>query len=182
MNKAALRQELLQKRKAISSASARDAAQALIPELLRLLPSAPCAVAGYVATQSEIDPLPALLKAADRGYSLALPEVVAGQKDLRFKRWSPGEPLQKGAYGIDCPLPGAPLSQPDVVLVPMLGFDAQGHRLGYGSGYYDATLAALKAKKPQIRAIGLAFSLQQLDRLPAEPHDIRLDHIISVTV
>jgi 5-formyltetrahydrofolate cyclo-ligase family len=96
---------------------------------------------------------------------------------LAFRRWSPGDPLSDGPLGLREPPPDAPALDPDLLFVPLAAFDRAGHRLGYGAGYYDATLAARAAKRPL--AIGLAFSTQEVERVPAEPHDHPLAFVIT---
>lgn len=182
MTKTELRKQLLERRRAIPLQTSVRAAQELIQKITSVLPRIPCIIAGYVPIHGEIDPLPAMVELENQGFRLALPCVQEDEKLLIFKRWQFGETLVKGAYGIACPGAEAETVTPDVVLVPLLAFDAEGHRLGYGAGHYDATLAALKQKKHETLAFGLAYSLQRLDRLEAEAHDVRLDRIISVTV
>jgi 5-formyltetrahydrofolate cyclo-ligase len=135
-------------------------------------------VAGYMPMRSEIDPRLLMDRLAAAGSVLCLPDVVAEGTPLEFRRWTPYDPLDKGRYGIYVPSPAADVLVPDVVLVPMLAFDRGGHRMGYGGGYYDRTMARLR-DQGDVLAVGLAFSGQVRDDLPVEPHDLRLDWIVT---
>ncbi|MDS1140205.1 5-formyltetrahydrofolate cyclo-ligase [Pusillimonas sp. SM2304] len=118
----------------------------------------------------------------EEGYQVSLPVVTAPDAPLQFKLWTPGAPLQAGAYGIQEPVgEAAPL--PDIVLVPTLGYTRQGDRIGYGKGYYDRTLAALKAQGHRFTTIGIAWAAGDLAaagiaHTPAA-HDFRLDAILT---
>ena len=135
-------------------------------------------VAGYMPMRSEIDPRLLMGRLAAAGAVLCLPDVVAEGTPLAFRRWTPNDPLNTGRYGISVPLPDADELVPDLVLVPLLAFDRQGYRLGYGGGYYDRTLARRRAAG-DVLAVGLAFSGQVRDDLPVAPHDMRLDWIVT---
>jgi 5-formyltetrahydrofolate cyclo-ligase len=116
----------------------------------------------------------------EEGYSVSLPVVTAPDAPLAFRLWKPDAPLQPGAYGILEPV-GEPAPTPDIVLVPTLGYTRQGDRIGYGKGYYDRTLAALKIKNPAFITIGIAWATGDLsghDHVPA-PHDYRLDSVLT---
>lgn len=135
-------------------------------------------VAGYAAIGTELDVFPLLDVLAARGVTLALPSIDGGQRILRFRRWRPGETLVAGPLNVPTPLLSAPEIFPTVVLVPMLAFDRTGHRLGYGGGYYDATLQHLR-QGGALLAVGVAFAGQEVEQLPAEPLDQRLDWILT---
>ncbi|MGF1461971.1 MAG: 5-formyltetrahydrofolate cyclo-ligase [Maricaulaceae bacterium] len=122
-------------------------------------------VAGYWPLGSEIDPRPLMAALADRGARLALPVVAAAQAPLVFRDWSPGTALEPGPNGTHHPPPSAAQVRPDWVLVPLLGFDSRGVRLGYGGGYYDRTLAALRSEGA-VTAVGLAYAGQAVARAP----------------
>ncbi|HWL30140.1 MAG TPA: 5-formyltetrahydrofolate cyclo-ligase [Burkholderiaceae bacterium] len=116
----------------------------------------------------------------EEGYSVSLPVVTAQDAPLAFRLWKPDAPLRPGAYGILEPV-GEPAPTPDIVLVPTLGYTRQGDRIGYGKGYYDRTLAALKTQNPGFITIGIAWAtgdLSGLDHVPAL-HDYRLDSILT---
>tara|TARA_R110002110_G_scaffold85816_4_gene223737 strand:- start:71476 stop:72087 length:612 start_codon:yes stop_codon:yes gene_type:complete len=135
-------------------------------------------VAGYMPMRSEIDPRLLMDRLVAAGSVLCLPDVVAEGTPLAFRRWMPNDPLDAGRYGISVPSPDADELVPDLVLVPMLAFDRQGHRLGYGGGYYDRTIAGLREGR-DVLAVGLAFSGQVRDDLPVGPHDMHLDWIVT---
>jgi 5-formyltetrahydrofolate cyclo-ligase len=107
-----------------------------------------------------------------------LPVVIAKNEPLLFRLWRPGMPLEVGRFGTLHPPNDSPLLTPDLVLVPLLAFDRHGDRLGYGGGYYDRTLAALRIERSS-RAVGLAYAAQELPELPHQPHDQRLDWIVT---
>jgi 5-formyltetrahydrofolate cyclo-ligase len=135
-------------------------------------------VSGFMPLKSEISPLPLMKALADAGAALALPTVAGRGKPLIMRAWHWGEELASGAWGIREPKPDAPEVDPDILLVPLLAFDRAGHRIGYGAGYYDMTIAGLRARKPVI-AIGIAFSAQEVSTVPAAPSDERLDLVLT---
>lgn len=135
---------------------------------------APGTVGAYWPLRSEADPRPLAQALAARGVLLALPVVVG--VDLVFRNWTSGMVLEPAGFGTVAPGPSAIEVSPDLMLVPLLGFDARGHRLGWGKGYYDRYLARRGAT---CRAVGLAFACQQLAEIPAEAHDRRLDGILT---
>jgi 5-formyltetrahydrofolate cyclo-ligase len=174
--KAELRRAARQRR-ADAAAAAPNAAQAI----MRLLLDSPiipdrAVIAGYVPVRDEIDPMP-LLEALAQTHICALPSVDAGRA-LTFRQWRPRMALVPERYGISAPPLDAPSILPDIVLVPLLAFDRLGHRLGYGGGHYDATLAELRTARP-VKAVGLAYAAQQIDRIPAETWDQALDYIVT---
>jgi 5-formyltetrahydrofolate cyclo-ligase len=137
-------------------------------------------VSGYMPIKSEIDPLPLLRKLAAKGARLALPAVMARGKSLAFRAWSPDDRLLMGPLGILEPSPAATEIVPDIMLVPLAAFDCQGHRIGYGAGHYDFTLAHLRKVKA-VTSIGLAFAAQEIEAVPALSHDERLDYVLTET-
>jgi 5-formyltetrahydrofolate cyclo-ligase len=131
-------------------------------------------VAGYWPIRDEADPRALMAALAARGHTLALPRIGAKGAALSFRRWNEGDGLIDNHHAIPEPRADAQVVTPDIVLVPLLAFDASGHRLGYGGGYYDRTLAALPA-----RAIGIAYAGQRVEALPREPHDHPLDGVLT---
>jgi len=117
-------------------------------------------------------------KLALQGARLALPTVNARGKSLIFRAWSPGDRLTLGMLGIPEPSPAASEVVPDIMLVPLAAFDRMGHRIGYGAGHYDYTFAHLRKAKAVI-GIGLAFAAQEIEAIPALPHDVRLDFVLT---
>ena len=135
-------------------------------------------VGGYVALPGEADPSALMELLHGQGCGLALPRVAGKDAALAFHRWEPGLPLVAGAFGVSEPEPAMPRIVPDVLLVPLLAFDTAGHRLGYGGGFYDRTLAGLRALGP-IRTIGVAYAGQEVENLPHEEFDERLDMMLT---
>ncbi|HEX5776090.1 MAG TPA: 5-formyltetrahydrofolate cyclo-ligase, partial [Caulobacteraceae bacterium] len=126
---------------------------------------------------SELDPGPAMLALHGLGYPVCVPVIEAPARPLVFRAWRPGVATAPGPLGVEIPEEGAAM-EPDVLLVPMLAFDARGHRLGYGGGFYDRTIAALRARG-EITALGFAFAAQEVAEVPNSGHDMRLDGIVT---
>ena len=135
-------------------------------------------VAGYWPMRNEFDPRPLLAKLGKAGHALALPVVVGKDQPLVFRDWTPGDVLVEGGFGTLAPHASAREVIPDVALVPMLAFDADGYRLGYGGGFYDRTLAQAPLRW-QTLAVGLAFAAQETEALPREAHDRKLQWIVT---
>lgn len=133
-------------------------------------------VAGYAAVRGEADPFPLMAALANQGHALCLPQTRGG--DLVFRAWKPGDPLVVGRFNIPEPDDKARERRPDLVLVPLLAFDASGQRLGYGAGYYDRYLRAARSKRT-ISAIGIAYAGQELTELPHEESDEVLDAVVT---
>jgi 5-formyltetrahydrofolate cyclo-ligase len=173
-----LRAKALARRDALSAAARKAAAEAVAATPLPVELPAGTIVAGYSPIGSELDPLPLLQALAARGAALALPVVIARDHALIFRAFAPGDVLVRGAYGIFQPSSDAAEVDPDIVLVPLAAFDRAGHRIGYGRGYYDRTLQALRAMK-KITVIGLAFAVQEIDIVPRLAHDEQLDCVLT---
>lgn len=135
-------------------------------------------VAGYWPISTEIDPRPIIGRLDDRGITCALPVVVRSGAPLEFRRWRPVDPLEPGPRETQHPPVPAPAVRPDVLLVPLLAVDGHGWRLGYGGGYYDRTLAALRAAGP-VTAVGIGFFIQRVDRVPHGAGDEPVDWILT---
>jgi len=135
-------------------------------------------VAGYSPINSEIDPFPLMRSLADRGATLALPVIIERDTPLIFRAWRSDEDLVRGPFGIFQPSSDAPEVEPDIVLAPLAAFDRDGHRIGYGRGYYDRTLQNLRAVK-RMTVIGLAFAVQEIEVVPRLPHDEQLDCVLT---
>lgn len=159
-----------------ASGAAEAAARALSQAALPTFPI----VALYHPMGSEMDPFPLLPGLFGRGQSVALPVATTREAPLQFRLWSPDAALVADAFGIPAPGPQAEIVRPDMVIAPVLGFDAAGSRLGQGAGHYDRTLQALRAEKT-ILVVGLAYAGQEVAALPAETHDQRLDAILTET-
>ncbi len=128
--------------------------------------------------QSEIDVRPLMTAWHDMGEALALPCTPRAGKPLTFRAWQPDDPLRRGPHETREPSSTQPQIHPDIVLVPLLAFTNRGERLGYGGGFYDRTLAALRKDKA-VWACGVAYSAQEADTLPTEAHDARLDAVLT---
>lgn len=133
-------------------------------------------LSAYMAMRTEIDPRPAMLDALPHG-PVAVPVIIARGEPLRFRRWMPDSPLVDGGFGAMIPVAGDWVT-PRVLIVPLVAFDRAGNRLGYGGGFYDRTLAQLRAAGP-VTAIGFAWAAQEADDLPLEPTDQPLDLIVT---
>jgi len=132
-------------------------------------------VAVYRAIGSELD-ADALSQALERaGRTLCLPVVIELDAPMIFRRWTPGDPLEMDAAGVPAPFPLAETVTPDLILTPLLAFDAEGGRLGQGGGYYDRTFAAL----PEAVRVGFAYAGQEVEALTLEPHDMRLHGVLT---
>src|ERR1700722_3398733 len=130
-------------------------------------------VAGFWPMAHEIDILPLLNALAGSGHEICLPETPKMGLPLIFRTWQPGDTLAEGRFGTMHPL--GEVLVPDFVLVPLLAFDAQGNRLGYGGGYYDRTLAGL----PDAFRLGCAFAAQEFSAVPVEATDLRLHAVAT---
>jgi 5-formyltetrahydrofolate cyclo-ligase len=176
--KAELRRAALARRDALPAADRMAAAQAIAELGLPIALGSGVVVSGFSPLKSEISPLPLLRRLADAGAPLALPVVVGRGQPLIMRAWSFGAPLTSGVWGIREPPADAPEVFPDILLVPLLAFDRTGHRIGYGAGYYDMTIARLRAMKP-VMAIGIALAAQEIAAVPATPRDARLDLVLT---
>jgi 5-formyltetrahydrofolate cyclo-ligase len=178
LSKADLRAAALAKRDALSDVQRAAAAQGLAKRGLPVAITPGMVVSAYSPIRNEIDPVPLMRKLAEQGAKLALPAVLARGKSLAFRAWSPDDRLMLGPLGIPEPSPAAAEMIPDVMLIPLAAFDRQGHRIGYGAGHYDYTLAHLRKVKA-IAAVGIAFAVQEIKAVPALPHDVALDYVLT---
>lgn len=131
-------------------------------------------VAGYMPIRTEIDPLATMT--AYQGI-ISVPVIQGAAMPLKFARWTPNDTMVDGPFGAKVPA-RLEYVEPEVLIVPLVGFDRAGNRLGYGGGFYDRTLEILRAKRPTV-AIGFAYAAQELDDLPIEPTDQPLDMIVT---
>ena len=133
-------------------------------------------IAGYLPIKTEIDPLSAMEEASAHSV-VGVPVIQGNSKPLKFSRWEPGCHLKKGPFDVQIPV-NSYYFVPEVLIIPMVGFDRNGGRLGYGGGFYDRTLENLRSKHATL-AIGFAYSEQEFESLPLEATDQKLDIIIT---
>ncbi len=137
-----------------------------------------CAVSAYWPIGSELDPRALMRLLHERGHPVCLPVVTGTGRPLVFRAWAPGDTLEPAGFGTQVPTTGQPERTPRVLLVPMLAFDRDGYRLGYGGGFYDRTLAKLRAEG-EVTAVGLAFAAQEVPAVPRDVSDQHLDWIVT---
>jgi 5-formyltetrahydrofolate cyclo-ligase len=176
--KPALRAAALALRDALPAAERQAAAETIAARPFPVTIKPGVILSGFMPMKTEINPIPLLRKLSDAGAQLALPAIAGRGKALIMRAWTFGAPLKAGQWGIREPAPGAPEVAPDILIVPLAAFDRAGHRIGYGAGYYDMTINALRAKK-QVIAIGIAFAAQEISRVPATERDARLDLVLT---
>ncbi|MEP6656424.1 MAG: 5-formyltetrahydrofolate cyclo-ligase [Betaproteobacteria bacterium] len=170
------RAELLARRQAVTKAQHRQwnaSITQLLTEGFPILQG--MAVSFYWPFQGEFDPRFAIRRLRTRGATAALPVVVQKKTPLQFREWWPGVPVTKGVFNLPVP-DGTAVVRPQAVLVPPVGFDAEGYRLGYGGGYFDRTLAVMT---PQPLKIGVAFELSRIATIHPQPHDVPMDFIVT---
>ena len=171
------RAELLARREAVPADERRAWNEAITAMLVEGFPSLQRGiVACYWPFRGEFDPRFAIRHFRQHGARAALPEVVEKRAPLRFREWWPGVAMDTSGV-FDLPVPvGTDVVTPDALLIPPVGFDALGYRLGYGGGYFDRTLAAMQ---PQPLKIGVGFELSRMATIRPQPHDIPMDFIVT---
>ena len=174
--KASLRKELLARRQAVSESDRKAWNAAITRHLVDGFPQlADMTIAIYWPYQGEFDPRHAVRHFRDRGARTALPEVVQKAAPLRFRHWHPGVAMTRGVY--DIPVPhGTEALQPQALIIPPVGFDNRGYRLGYGGGFYDRTLASMA---PRPLTIGVAFELSRVDSIHPQEFDQPMDYVVT---
>jgi 5-formyltetrahydrofolate cyclo-ligase len=176
--KSDIRLRALAERDAMPADLRSRAAQAIADRPLPFPMPAGAIVAGFMPLRSEINPLPLMRRLVDAGGRLALPVVAGRGKPLIMRAFAFGDPLVAGVWGIRQPGQRAKQVDPDILIVPLLAFDRTGHRIGYGAGYYDRTITALRALKP-VLAAGLGFAVQEIERVPRTERDAHLDLVLT---
>ena len=176
--KSIVRKDAMLRRDALPAADRARAAETIAARGLPFEVQPGAIVSGFFPLKTEISPLPLMRKLAESGVQLALPVIDARGKPLIMRAFAFGDELASGQWGIREPKADAAEVAPDVVLVPMLAFDRNGHRIGYGAGYYDMTIGKLRAMKPVI-AVGIAFAAQEIEEVPVTPRDARLDLVLT---
>lgn len=174
--RAALRGEKLAARMALAEDSRLALSARIEAHLLPLLtPLAPQTLAFCASVRGEFDAQPLVSLLIERGWRGAMPVVDAPDTPMSFRHWTPASAMGTDRYGIPVPVEGETIA-PDIVLLPLVAFDSQGFRLGYGRGYFDRTLAALV---PRPFSIGVGFEFARVKDIRPQPHDIRLDVIVT---
>ena len=183
--RAELRARLRERRAALAPAERIAAAQAL-PTILERIPEflTDRRTAGYWAVAGELPLLALMPGLRERGQAWHLP-LLGEDGTLRFAAWQPGAPIEPNRYGIPEPRDGRDhalrADELDVVLVPLLGFDRNGHRLGFGGGWYDRSFAFLRGREGIGRPllVGVGYAMQEVERIPVEPWDVPLDYVAT---
>lgn len=177
-DKLVLRRVALRARKAASLRLGEKAGDMLIKSFPDELISPKMCVAGFLPINDEIDPRPLMQWLESKGCSLCLPVVASRNRPLRFLSWKTGDDLVLGPYRTMQPPSSAKVVTPDLIIIPLVAFDSRGHRLGYGGGYYDRTLEALREKQ-DVTAVGIAYSAQKIEEVPINEFDQPVDWIIT---
>ena len=146
-----------------------------------LAPVSGMAVSAFHGMDDEVDTIPWLARLHERGARIALPRVVRAGEPLAFLRWRPGDTLERSRFGVLEPKADSEPLDPDTVIAPLLAFDRQGGRLGYGGGFYDRTLERLRRSGHARRVVGVAFAFQEVPAVPMEATDQRLDAVVTET-
>lgn len=171
--KTAIRKDKIESRQKVASETHKLLSAQIRTRLAPLIKPAPAVVSIYYPVRGEPD-----ISAFMEYNNICLPVMVKGSRQMVFRKTHSSQKLDANIYGIMQPPEHSPICHPDIVIVPMTAFDRQGFRIGYGGGYYDATLSAMR-KARKITAIGIAFSFQEVTEIPAEEFDVKLDMIIT---
>jgi 5,10-methenyltetrahydrofolate synthetase len=169
-----MRREMLARRASLSADEHSERSAQIVEHLIHTF-STPRIAAFCWPIKHEPDVRATLARWAEFGTQAALPVVVAEATPLAFRLWLPDTVLEADRYGIPSPATGA-FVVPDLILLPLNGFDGAGYRIGYGGGYFDRTLAALA---PRPLAVGVGFEINRLDNIHPQEHDQRLDWIVT---
>ena len=186
IEKAALRAKMLERRSGLSIDERRAAAAAIAARADELLASTKAGTVGaapristYGAIGSEFDPSALEAELVKRGCLLCLPVMVGKGQPLVFRCYAHGDHLVDRMWGIREPQPNAAIVTPAILLVPLLAFDEQGWRLGYGGGFYDRTLRELRASSQHVVAVGIGYDEQHVPEVPHADYDQPLDWILT---
>ncbi|CAN7242283.1 5-formyltetrahydrofolate cyclo-ligase [Pararhizobium sp. LjRoot235] len=177
--KAALRMERLALRDAMTPDARLKASLRMLDHAGDVIEFEPGhVISGFWPIRSEVDIRPLMTRLRERGARLCLP-VILDKKTIVFRALVPGVPIIETGFGTTGPGEDAPVLDPDIMLVPLSAFDRTGHRIGYGAGYYDRAIERLRRKGHMPRLIGIAFDCQEVASVPAEPHDVALDALLT---
>lgn len=171
--KAATRKRGFEQRAEAHARGGDTEANALLLE--HVLSFDPEIVSAYMPMRTEIDPLPTMTELHARGVRICVPMIEGRDLPLSFREWTPSITLEDGPFGAKVPATGETL-EPEVVITPLVAFDARGYRLGYGGGFYDRTFEGLR---DEVLSVGFAYAGQQLDEVPTEPTDVRLYSVVT---
>lgn len=176
--KQALRKQILAQRDALDPRWRAEVSCTFADWARQVVPEPGVIVAGYWPMRSEVDVRPLMAAVRDYGARVALPAILS-RTEMIFREFVPGAPLVDMGFKTLGPDENAPTVDPVVLLVPLVGFDARGHRLGYGAGFYDRAIDVLRGKGISPRLIGIAFDCQEVEQVPNEPHDVPLPEILT---
>jgi len=176
--KSIVRKDALIRRDAIPAAERAQAAEAIAARGLPLAIKPATIVSGFMPLKTEINPLPLMRRFEAAGAQLALPAIAGRGKPLIMRAFAFGDALASGQWGIREPKADAAEVAPDILLVPLLAFDRNGQRIGYGAGYYDMTIAKFRAMK-RVVAVGIAYAAQEIAQVPVSERDARLDLVLT---
>ena len=174
-----IRTHMLAQRAVMGAIEALGARNVIISRISEVVSGNATIVAGYRTIRGEVD-INTIFQHVDFNYKKScLPVVEAADKPLIFREWRSGEKLEKGPFGVEVPGIHAAVVIPDYVLVPLVAFDRAGHRLGYGAGYYDRTIRHLRVSQKNLQIIGVGYSMQEVETIPTDTYDERLDMIVT---
>jgi len=176
--KRSLRNEALARRDALDPDYRARAAETIANAPFPVAVPEGTVVSGFFPMKTELSLLPLMRALEKNGAQIALPRIAGRGHPLSMRAWKFGDPLVPGQWGIREPAPEAKEIDPDILLVPFAAFDRHGYRVGYGAGYYDRTIAGLKARK-KIVTIGFGLEAQEVDACPVEAHDEKLDFLMT---
>jgi 5-formyltetrahydrofolate cyclo-ligase len=176
--KRSLRNEALARRDKLDADYRQRAAEAIAQRSFPVAVQKGTFIYGFFPMKTELSLLPLMRALEKNGAQIALPRIVGRGNPLSMRAWKFGDPLVPGQWGIREPAPEAQEVAPDILLVPFAAFDRHGYRVGYGAGYYDMTIAGLKAKK-KVVTVGFGFEAQEVDQCPVEAHDQKLDFLMT---
>lgn len=176
--KTRLRNASLARRDALPANERAAAAETIAAREFPIAIKSGVRVSGFMPLKTEINPLPLMRRLAAAGALLALPAIAGRGKPLIMRGYAFGDEFARGQWGIREPKPEAPEVDPDILLVPLAAFDRSGHRIGYGAGYFDMTINRLRSRK-SVAAVGIAFAVQEIERVPATERDARLDLVLT---
>ncbi|MFO1160536.1 MAG: 5-formyltetrahydrofolate cyclo-ligase [Reyranellaceae bacterium] len=178
-DKRALRARMVARRAELGERQRRTAAERLVESFRDAKPfDVPGVVTAFWPINEELDVRPLMHVLAEAGCRLALPVVQGKRQPLQFRAWSPGDELEAGVFGTFHPFSHRAVLEPDALLVPLLACDGEGWRLGYGGGFYDRTLAGLRARRT-VTAVGVGYDEQVVGAVPHGPDDQRLDWLLT---